>query len=62
MDTAAAVVTEDLNEDEDETPEEDALAETAAVEAKAARGAVKQQKVSWLGEGQASADDRRMYR
>ncbi len=57
----AAPVNEDLNE-EDEAPEENALAETAATEKKAAKGAAKQQKVTWLGSSQAGACGEQLYR
>jgi len=60
--TVAAPVNEDLNEEEDEAPEENALAETAAVEKKAAKDVARQQKVSWVGESQAGANGRQMYR
>lgn len=58
----AAPVNEDLNEEDDETPEENALAETAAVEKKAAKGVAKQHKVTWVGDKQAGADGKQMYR
>ena len=58
----AAPVNEDLNEEEDEAPEENALAETAATEKKAAKGAAKQQKVTWLGSSQAGACGEQLYR
>jgi len=58
----AAPVNEDLNDEEDETPEENALAETAATEKKAAKGAAKQQKVTWLGGSQAGACGEQLYR
>ncbi len=58
----AAPVNEDLNEEEDEAPEENALAETAATEKKAAKGATKQQKVTWLGGSRAGACGEQLYR
>ena len=58
----AAPVNEDLNEEEDEAPEENALAETAATEKKAAKGAAKQQKVTWLGGSRGSACGEQLYR
>ncbi|DBB09374.1 TPA: hypothetical protein ACH3X3_007949 [Trebouxia sp. C0006] len=58
----AAPVNEDLNEEEDEAAEENALAETAATEKKAAKGAAKQQKVTWLGSSQAGACGEQLYR
>ncbi len=58
----AAPVNEDLNEEEDEAPEENALAETAATEKKAAKSAAKQQKVTWLGSSQAGVCGEQLYR
>ena len=58
----AAPVNEDLNEEEDEAPEENALAEIAATEKKAAKSAAKQQKVTWLGSSQAGACGEQLYR
>ncbi len=58
----AAPVNEDLNEEEDEAPEENALAETAATEKKAAKGAAKQQRVTWLGDSWADACGKQLYR
>ena len=52
---------EDLNDEDDEAVEENALAESAAVEKKAAKAAAKQQKVAWIGNSQASADGKQMY-
>lgn len=60
--TVAAPVNEDLNEEEDEAPEENALADTAVLEKKAAKGVAKQQKVTWIGDSQAGASGRQMYR
>ena len=57
----AAPVNEDLNDEDDEAVEENALAESAAVEKKAAKAAAKQQKVAWIGSSQPSADNKHMY-
>ncbi|KAL0027901.1 hypothetical protein WJX79_001540 [Trebouxia sp. C0005] len=61
-DAVAAPVNEDLNDEEDEAPEENALAETAATEKRAAKGAARQQKVTWLGSSQAGACGEQLYR
>ena len=58
----AAPVNEDLNDEDDEAVEENALAESAAVEKKAAKATAKQQKVAWIGDSQTSADGKQMYR
>lgn len=57
----AAPVNEDLNDEDDEAVEENALAESAAVEKKAAKAAAKQQKVAWIGNSQTNADGKQMY-
>lgn len=58
----AAPVNEDLNDEDDEAVEENALAEQAAVEKKAAKAVAKQQKVAWIGSSQTSAEGKQMYR
>lgn len=57
----AAPVNEDLNDEDDEAVEENALAESAAVEKKAAKAAAKHQKVAWIGSSHTSADNKQMY-
>ena len=58
----AAPVNEDLNDEEDEAGEENALVESVAVEKKAAKAAAKQAKVVWVGDSQSSADKKQTYR
>ena len=56
-----APVNEDVNDEDDEAVEENALAESAAKEKKAAKAVAKQQKVTWIGNSQTSADGKQMY-
>lgn len=58
----AAPINEDLNDEEDEGAEENALVESAAAKKKVAKAATKQQKVTWLGKTEAGADGIAMYR
>ena len=57
----AAPVNEDLNDEDDEGVEENALAGSTAVEKKAAKAVAKQQMVTWIGNSQTSADCKQMY-
>lgn len=58
----AAPVNEDLNDEEDEAAEENALVESVAVEKKAAQAAAKQQKVTWVGDSHTSSNNKQMYK